>query len=286
MFDSFNIEKFFTDNIVSWFFDHGIQILVVIIAAIIFSRVLKILVDKVIRNTVRSSRYESKQAEKQREDTLISVFNYAQSIILFTIVIITILSEIGVDIGPLIAGAGILGVAIGFGGQYFIRDIISGFFIILENQYRVGDVVKINNKGGLVESITLRLTTIRDLDGVVHNIPNGEITYSSNMSKEFARINLNIGVSYSSDLEKVIKVINEVGINMKKDKEWRDEIIEPPHFLRVDDFADSAIIVKVLGETQPLKQWSVAGEFRKRIKIAFDKNKIEIPFPQRTLHNK
>ncbi len=272
------------NNFAPWILNHGIQILIVIVAALVVGKISKIVVERIIKKTIRTSKYESKAAEEQRENTLILVFNYAFNIILIVIVVLTILSEVGVDIGPLIAGAGIVGVAVGFGGQYFIRDIIAGFFIILENQYRVGDVVEINNKGGLVEDITLRLTVIRDLDGVVHSIPNGEITYSSNMSKEFSRINLDIRVSYDSDIEKIIKVIDETGKAMAKDKEWKSQITTAPHFLRVDDFADSAIIVKILGETQPLKQWSVAGEFRKRLKISFDKNRIKIPYPQRVIH--
>jgi small conductance mechanosensitive channel len=154
----------------------------------------------------------------------------------------------------------------------------------MENQYRVGDVVCLGDTCGLVEDITPRITILRDLDGTVHHIPNGEITKASNLSKVFANVNINIGVSYSADLEKVISVINTVGKKLSSDPEWKENIIEPPQFLRVDDFADSAVVVKILGKTEPLKQWDVAGEFRKRIKLAFDKNNIEIPFPQRVVH--
>jgi len=195
-----------------------------------------------------------------------------------------ILQEIGIAVGPLLAAAGIAGIAFGFGGQYLIRDLITGTFIIMENQYRIGDVVCFDGTCGSVEDISMRMTTLRDLDGVVHHVPHGEIKKVSNLSKYFARINLDIGVSYNSNLEKVIKVINKVGEALAKDPEWRDDILKTPQFLRVNDFAESAIIVKIIGETKSLKQWAVTGELRKRLKMAFDKEKIEIPFPQRVVH--
>lgn len=204
---------------------------------------------------------------------------------MWLIAFMMIISEFGLNIGPVLAAAGIIGLAFGFGGQYLIRDVISGLFIILENQYRVGDVVCLGEKCGLVEDINLRLTTIRDLDGTVHHIPNGEIKSASNLSKYFSRVNLNIGISYNSNLEKVIAVVNKVGNDLSEDPQWKDQIKKAPQFLRVDDFADSAVVIKILGETEPLKQWDVAGELRKRLKIAFDKEGIEIPFPQRVVHN-
>lgn len=197
-----------------------------------------------------------------------------------------ILQEAGILVAPILAAAGIIGLAFGFGGQYLIRDIISGLFIILENQYRIGDVVKFDTVWWLVEEITLRMTTLRDLDGTVHHIPHGEIKTVSNLSKYFARVNLDIGVSYDTNLEQVIEIINRTGIELFEDPQWKDSIIKPPQFLRVNDFADSAVILKILGETKPLKQWEIAWELRKRIKIAFDKEGIEIPFPQRVIHQK
>jgi moderate conductance mechanosensitive channel len=195
-----------------------------------------------------------------------------------------IISELGLNIAPLLAGAGIVGVAIGFGGQYLIKDFITGLLIILENQYRVGDVVCIDKTCGVVEDINLRITVLRDLDGTVHHVPNGDIRVASNLSKTSANVNLDIGVAYSSNLDHVIKVVNEVGMKLAKDKDWKDFITEAPQFLRVDSFADSSIIIKIKGETVPLKQWSVTGELRKRLKESFDREKIEIPFPQRVIH--
>ncbi len=175
-------------------------------------------------------------------------------------------------------------MALGFGGQYLIRDLISGMFIIMENQYRIGDVIKVGTTAGIVEDITLRMTTLRDLDGTVHHIPHGEVTQVSNLTKTFARVNLDIGISYNANIEHVIEVVNRVCQELAEDPDWKDKIIETPKFIRVSDFADSSVIIKILGDTKPLEQWDVAGELRKRLKIAFDNEGIEIPFPQRVIH--
>ncbi|MFA5421046.1 MAG: mechanosensitive ion channel family protein, partial [Patescibacteria group bacterium] len=149
---------------------------------------------------------------------------------------------------------------------------------------RIGDVVSFDGDSGSVEDITLRMTTLRDLNGTVHHIPHGEIKRVSNLSKSFARVNLDISVSYNSKLENVINVVNRVGKELAEDDKFKNSIIKAPEFLRVDDFADSAIIIKILGDTKPLKQWEVTGELRKRLKLAFDEAGIEIPFPQRVIH--
>lgn len=260
------------------------KILGILLGAFIIHKFAHALIEQIIRKAVKTDRSISLEAEKKREDTLIAIFHQAFVIMLWVIVLLMVLSEVGINTAPLIAGAGIVGLAFGFGGQYLIKDLISGFFIILENQYRVGDVVCFGDTCGLVEEVNIRTTVLRDLDGTVHHIPNGEIKTTSNLTKYYARVNLDIGISYNSNLEKVIKVVNKVGEDLAKDKDWEDIITKPPQFLRVDDFADSAIIIKILGETKPIKQWDVTGELRKRLKIAFDKAGIEIPFPQRVIH--
>ena len=223
-------------------------------------------------------------AEEKRENTLIQVLSGAAYIIIWLIALMMILSEMGIAIGPLIAAAGIAGLAFGFGGQYLIRDLISGMFIILENQYRTGDVVCFDKTCGLVEHLTLRMTTLRDLSGTVHHVPHGEVHTVSNLSKGYSRVNLDIGVAYDSDIEHVIEVVNRVGKEMAEDASWKEHILKAPAFLRVDDFADSAIVIKILGDTTPIMQWDVTGELRKRLKVAFDKEGIVIPFPQRVVH--
>ena len=273
-----------SQQILPWLLSSGLRILLIIVGAYLLQRVLNAFITKAVRLAVVRDATMSAESEKKREDTLIYIFKTTLRVIVLVIAVLMILQELGVDIGPILAGAGIVGLAVGFGGQYLIRDIISGLFIILENQYRIGDVAKINDTAGLVEEITLRKTTLRDLDGIVHHIPHGEVTIVSNLSKEFSRVNLNIGVSYSSNLEHVIEVVNRVGNEMAAEPGWKESILKAPQFLRVDDFGDSSVVIKILGDTLPLKQWEVTGELRKRLFVAFNKEGIEIPFPQRVVH--
>ena len=272
------------DSVIPWLLGHGLKIAVIVIIALIINKFGGIFIEKVVRRTVASDHFLSEQAEKKREDTLIKIFSATIRVLVWLLAIMMSLQEAGIEIGPLLAAAGIAGLAFGFGGQYLIRDLIGGLFIIIENQYRVGDVVSFDSVSGVVEDITLRMTTLRDMDGTVHHVPHGEVKTVSNLSKHFARINMNIGISYNADLEKVISVVNAVGKDMADDPEWKDRIIKAPHFLRIDDFGDSAVIIKIYGDTKPSEQWSVAGELRKRIKVAFDKEGIEIPFPQAVIH--
>lgn len=271
------------EQLVPWMLNHGIKMIVIIIGAFILRKVAGKLIEKAVRISVVYDGL-SKEGEKKREDTLIHIFSATATIAIFAVAALMLLQEVGIMIAPILAGAGIVGLALGFGGQYLIRDIISGLFILIENQYRIGDVVNFDGTGGLVEKISLRMTTLRDLDGTVHHIPHGEIKKVSNLSKNFARVNLDLGIGYSSNLEQVIEIVNRTGIELAASDPFKEYIIKPPQFLRVNDFADSAIMIKVLGETIPLKQWEVTGEYRRRIKVAFDNAGIEIPFPQRVVH--
>jgi len=276
--------KKWSESIVPWLLEHGIKILIIAVIAWLLNRVLSRIIIRTVRVAVVHDKFTSEDGEKKREDTLIRIFNGALRIIIIVLAVMMILQEAGLKIGPLIAGAGIAGLALGFGGQYLIRDIISGLFIILENQYRIGDIIDINDTGGMVEDISLRKTTLRDIDGIVHHIPHGEIKIVSNLSKNFARVNLYMVIYYNADIEHFIRIINQTGKELAEDPAFKDSIISPPQFLRVNDFADSAVVLKILGDTKPLKQWEVTGELRKRLKIAFDREGIEIPFPQRVVH--
>lgn len=275
-----------TDALTKWVINHGPALAALIIGAFVVRLFAGLFLERIIRRLVPRSHFHSEAAEKQREDTLIRITRGTLNILIWVVVFLMILSEVGVDIGPLLAAAGVAGLAIGFGGQYLIRDVVAGLFIILENQYRVGDVVCLDDTCGVVEDVSIRMATLRDLDGTVHHIPHGVVTKASNLSKEFARVNLNVGVSYDADLEQVIRVVNETGESLANDETWQKDIAKPPRFERVDEFADSAIVIKILGETKPLRQWAVTGELRKRLKIAFDAAGIEIPFPQRVIHTK
>jgi small conductance mechanosensitive channel len=263
-------------KLVMWLFTHGLRILIAFLAAYLLNYFAKKIIGKIVKVSVTADRHQSEVAERKREETLIKVFTWSIRILLVLFVIVVVLKEVGLSIGPIIAGAGILGLAIGFGGQYLIRDFFTGFFMIVENQYRIGDAVSLDQTSGIVEDISLRMTTLRDLDGTVHYIPHGDIKRVANLSMDFARINLNVRVTYQTHLEKAIEIINRTGFELSADDQWKNYIIKAPAFLRVDDFLESGISLKILGETVPLKQWEVTGELRKRIKVAFEGEGIEM----------
>jgi len=267
-------------TVVAWLIEHGIPILIiVVVGAVLWLALNKLLPPIVRRAVVRTKDKESKEGMEKRTNTLVSIFKGIGRVFIAVVVIMMILPELGVDIVPLVAGLGIAGFALGFGAQYLIRDLIAGIFIILENQYRVGDVVRVADIGGLVEAITLRKTVLRDLDGIVHHVPNGEIRAASNFTRHFARVNLNVSVAYDTDLDHAISVVNRVGKELAEDAKWRKVIKSPPQVLRVDNLGDSGIDIKILGDVKPMEQWAVMGELRLRIKKAFDAEGIEIPWP-------
>lgn len=195
-----------------------------------------------------------------------------------------LLQNFGIDVAPLLAGAGIIGLAFGFGGQYLIRDVINGVFILLEGQYRVNDVVKIGEYSGLVEAVNLRITQLRDLEGRVIYIPNGEIKAVVNFTKDYANAVLEIGVAYKEKVDQVMTVIKEIGSGMRADPYFSKLILADLEMLGVENFGDSQVTIKFRVRTLPIKQWEVAREFRRRIKNRFDELGIEIPFPHRTLY--
>jgi small conductance mechanosensitive channel len=216
---------------------------------------------------------------QKRAKTLTSVLVATRQIFIILIAVFIILSELGINIAPIMAGVGVVGIAIGFGAQSLVKDIIAGLFIVMENQYRMGDVVNIADKGGIVEEINLRRTVLRDLDGIVHVVPNGEIRVASNLTKEWSRVNLNISVAYGTDLDRAIAVINRVCQEMAAEPQWAPLILKTPQVLRVDNLGDSGIELKILGDTKPIHQWDVMGEIRKRVAKAFEEEGIEIPWP-------
>ena len=221
---------------------------------------------------------------QKREQTLSRAAISTVNLLVATLAFFIILSELGINLAPLLAAAGVIGIAIGFGAQSLVRDFFSGIFILLEDQYRVGDVVQVGDTAGLVEDINLRRTVLRDLDFIVHTIPNGEVRVASNFTKEKSRVNMNVSVAYKEDLDVVISEINRVGQEMSQDSYFGPLIRDPLKVLRVDAFEQSGIAIKVIGETLPIRQWEVAGEFRRRIKRAFDEKGITIPFPHLTVY--
>ena len=262
-----------------------IVVLLILLAAYVAIRLVMVLVERLVRRAIRPGRYKTQKDEKQREDTLISILRTGLNVAIWAIAVTMVMSEFGINVGPLLAGAGVLGVALGFGAQSIVKDYLAGFFIIAENQYRVGDVLQVNQSiAGIVEQVTLRATVLRDLNGMVHHVPNGNIEVATNMTMEYAKVDLNIGVGYETDIDALEALINATGQKIYEDEKWKDIVLEAPSMLRVDEFADSAIIVKVVCKTAPIHQWEVKSEILRRLKKVFDKEGIVIPYPQRTIH--
>jgi len=263
-----------------WFMVHGIRILVILLIAVVLYFILRRVIRLLIKKHVsRQMAGESDEEITKRTDTLSSILVTIGGVIVGIAAILTILPEFGVNITTLLAGLGVIGLAVAFGAQSLVRDIVSGFFILLEDQYRVGDVVDIASVGGVVQHIGLRRTVIRDLDGVVYSVPNGKVDVAGNLTKGFSRVNLNISVGYGENLGRVIEVVDKICQEMAGDPKWKADFISAPKVLRVDNLGDSGIDIKILGETKPSRQWDVMGELRLRIKSTFDEEGIEIPWP-------
>lgn len=262
---------FDTEQAIEDILAHGGRILLIAVIAVIAVTVIQRIIGPVVRIAIREQMVGQPAVEvDKRIDTLTHVVYRTTVVAISIVAFLMALPELGLSVGPLIAGVGILGLAVGFGAQNLVRDVINGLFILLENQYGRGDVVTIAGATGLVEDINLRRTILRDLDGIVHFIPHGEIKTTSNQTKGFSRVNLIVSVPYAADIDKAFEVINRVGQEMAKDPEWAPRIREAPRALRIDRLADSTVEIRVLGVTEPSEQWPVNGELRRRLRLAFD----------------
>lgn len=221
---------------------------------------------------------------EKRAATLGSIIRKTLSAIIWVVAIIMSLKEAGFDIGPILAGAGVVGLAVGFGAQNLVSDVISGMFILLENQIRVNDVAVLNGTGGLVEAINLRTTVLRSQDGTVHVFRNGAISTLANMSHGYSYYVFDIGVAYKEDTDHVIEVVKAIADEMMQEEKYKHLILAPLEVLGVDRFADSAVIVKARFKTAPIQQWTVGREMNRRIKKKFDEVGIEIPFPHTSIY--
>jgi small conductance mechanosensitive channel len=271
----------YLQKLINWCLSSGLHIGLILILTGIALKAAKILSNRLISLAMRQK--EDPEFQK-RTQTLGSIIRYVLIIAIFIVASMTVLKELGVEIAPVLAAAGIVGLAVGFGAQSLVKDVISGFFMLLEDQIRVGDVVQIAGKGGLVEKINLKTTILRDLAGNVHYVPNGHIDVVTNMTKDFSRYVFDIGVAYRENVDEVIGVIKEVDEELRNDPDYKNDILEPIEILGLDQFADSAVIVKARTTTMPIKQWRVGREFNRRLKKKFDERNIEIPFPHVTLY--
>lgn len=260
-----------------------VRALLVVIIILVVQLLLRVPIENLVRRIIRSHKYSSAEEEKKREETLIHVFRTGSAVILWIIGFIVILYQLEVNVAGLLTGAGLVGVLVGFGAQNTVRDFLAGVFIIMENQYRVGDIVKFsagggNGVSGVVEDITVRITKLRDLDGNLHIVSNGSIGVVTNMTFQYANVNIDIPVSYEADIKKVHRILDKVGIELAGDEEWGKYITQAVQFLRVDSFGESTVMVKALGKVHAGMQWDVAGEYRRRLMLAFEKEGTAIPY--------
>lgn len=269
--------------------EYALPVLLIVVVAYVAWRLARLFVHGIVKTLMDREATEGTAQElsavelKKRMDTLDQLGGSVLQFLIAAIAFLMILSRLGLDIGPAVAGIGVVGIAVGFGAQSLVRDYLNGSLILLENQFAKGDVIRAAGVAGTVEDFTLRRTTLRDLDGVVHTVPNGEIKVASNLTRTWSRINQDVTVAYGSDIDKAITVVEKVGREMADDPLWKRRVLEPPRVERVEALAEYGITLKILGSVRAADQWAASGDFRKRLLEAFAANGIEIPRPQRVV---
>lgn len=271
----------FFSQVYRWLITTGLQILVILGVTVLALRLADAGISRLIAAVDRGEKDEEGQ---KRAATLESVVGYVARITIWILAGLMLLKALGIQIGPILAAAGIIGVAVGFGAQTLVEDVISGFFILLEDQVRVGDVVEVSGKSGFVERVNLRMIVLRDLSGNVHYVRNSTIRTVTNMTKEFSYYVFDIGVAYREDVDEVIDIMKDVGRQLRQDPEYAGEIMDDLEVFGLDQFGDSSIVIKARFKTKPIKQWYVGREYNRRLKAAFDEQDIEIPFPHVTVY--
>ncbi|HEY7735237.1 MAG TPA: mechanosensitive ion channel family protein [Candidatus Limnocylindrales bacterium] len=267
----------------------GVRIALVVLAGLLLVRGVRLFVHGIVkalldREAAEGTAQELSAVELQkRMETIESLGARVLQAFVVLIVSLMVLREVDVDIGPAVAGLGVVGIAVGFGAQSLVRDYLNGALILIENQFSIGDVVNVAGVSGSVEDFSLRRTTLRDLDGVVHTVPNGEIKVASNRTRTWARINQDITIGYGQNLDRAISVVDDVGRAMLSDPVWKRRILEAPRVERVEALGEYGVTLKVLGSVRATDQWAAGGELRKRLLTAFNEHGIEIPRPQRVV---
>lgn len=263
----------------AWLREHGVNILIIIVGAWILRRAGRAIAGRILKRIVRSHHFGTESDRKKRLQTLVSLADAIIQIAIWAIAAIMIVDELGINTGPLIASAGVVGIALGIGAQSLIKDFVNGMFIIAENQYRVGDVVQLNQEvDGTVQAITVRTTILRDLNGNVHHVPNGTITIATNKTFGLGRINEDITVEADTDLAKLEQIINKAGESMASDEELGSKIRKTPRFEQVNGFNERGVVVKVFGETTAGAQWKVRSRLFAELTKEFQKNKIKVVY--------
>lgn len=271
----------FIDRWVGWSTTSGLRVLIIAVMMIVGLAIVRRAMDrfqKVYEGTLPT------ESQVKRATTLTHVIRDVARVAILAVGGMMMLSEVGVDLKPILAAAGLGGLAVGFGAQSLVKDVITGFFILLEDSIGVGDVVEIAGVGGVVEEVKLRTVTLRDLSGNVHVVPNGVIDKVKNMTKVYAFYLFEVGIAYREDVDEVMAVLRDIGDELRQDPQFSGDILEPLEMLGVDQFAESAVIIKCRIKTRPIKQWRVGREMNRRIKKTFDAKGIEIPFPHQTIY--
>jgi moderate conductance mechanosensitive channel len=279
-----SLPRFSWKNIFDWqqLANDLVEVAIIVVVAFAFYRAIKLLVRRLVAIKIDEEDPLVRRMREQRAQTLGSLFTNVALIVVATITILTVLS-VFINIGPLLASVSVVGLAISFGAQSLVKDVISGTFILIEGQFGIGDVVKIGNVGGQVEKMTLRTTVLRDLHGAVHVIPNGEIKLVSNLTKTWSRAVIDVSFAYGEDVDSVMSTLREVGSDFQRDPEWAPLLLESPEVLGMESMTDSAVVVRMTAKTLPLKQWDVSRELRRRIKKRFDADAIGVPSPRVTM---
>jgi small conductance mechanosensitive channel len=262
-----------------WIVTSGPRIAVILVLVFVLYKLARMLPGKILKRMKKGLDEEY----QKRAETLSGILSLTFGVVVLAVGAMVLLGELGVSMGPIIASAGILGLAIGFGAQNLVQDLISGFFFLLEDQIRVGDVVETAGKSGLVEQVTLRMIILRDLAGNVHYVRNGKVDIVTNMSKEYSRYVFDIRVAYREDLDEVMDQIRRVDEDMRQDPEYGPNILAPIEILGVNELSDTGVVVRARTMTKPVMQWYVGREFNKRLKNRFDETGIEIPYPHRVV---
>lgn len=260
----------------------GVKILLLWAAMFVAWRVLLVIADRIVKAADDGDDGQLSYHEK-RAQTIASLLKGVGKIVVLVLTVILTLNQF-IDIAPLLAGAGILGLAVSFGSQSLVKDVISGFFILMENQFAIGDVIEVAGLAGGVERMTLRVVQLRDIHGVLHTIPNGQITTVSNRTRGWSRAVLDIGVAYGADVDRALEVMRDEARRYGEDAAWAPRFDGIPEVVGVQALGDNAVTIRVMIRTQPGSQWDVGREFLRRAKNRLDKEGIEIPFPQRTVH--
>jgi len=282
-----NLTRLDLDALLAEFGGRLLAVAVIVVAAVAVDRLGRILIHHAVVRALDRPAADNTAAElsamerRKRVETLDTFFVKLLRFAVLAAAVLLVLNALGLLAA--LAGLSLIGAALAFAAQNTIRDFLNGAFILLENQYAKGDVVRIAGVAGAVEDFSLRRTTLRDLDGTVHVVPNGAISVASNLTRTWARINENLSIAYEADLDRAIGIIDAVGAEMAASETWRRRILEPPRVVRVDALGDNAVIVKVLGTVRAADQWEAAGELRRRLLAAFREHGIEIPYPRRVV---